>query len=608
MAEYFFDEDDSKEEIEFKDDLLNYRGYFVENDDEEEKKFYEYGAHFPYKFLYQRLEILVQERKEKQKELEKKLKEKELNSNKKSRNAQEKNEESKQRENMKDLLNIFQPKGKSRNRGDVDIGLTYMPQMNKKKEEQIQVIDEVAIGLIKSTVGHKQENKNPNINIKNIKKNNIIKNEGLNGANRKYNNYINKNEKKSNILSSRKIKIGNKPTKIRKRNQNKIWNNNNSLNGNITISLNLFNKTKFAEKSNSKNMTHDFPFMSKITNNLVNKLKFIPYSKEKIRKHILNTGKTEQNIIKKGKQNKRNNKFRNINNKGSNSIYFGYQNTKNTSSSKNMVNNNNIKNSLINKIGISSSNNNQVNEKLDKKNKIMNKNSNLKNNITKNNLLDNNNTNNKFIKKNNILSGLKNNNNKNKNIYNINKNMAKKSNITSKNNISINSINKNSNNIENEKNKIQSINFKNMLLKKDNCISSNGNRNQFEFIDSFGTKINKNNISRNNKVSIFNNQIQSAANKNFHSMNNANKKIIKVIPAHVNINLTKNFNNSNQQLKTQNSKIKEINYKSNKNSSSNVNLIKYSTEKIETKKIVENNNNKKKKIKKRKILIIFKKN
>ena len=75
MAEYFFDEDDSKEEIEFKDDLLNYRGYFVENDDEEEKKFYEYGAHFPYKFLYQRLEILVQERKEKQKELEKKLKE-----------------------------------------------------------------------------------------------------------------------------------------------------------------------------------------------------------------------------------------------------------------------------------------------------------------------------------------------------------------------------------------------------------------------------------------------------------------------------------------------------------------------------------------------------
>ena len=216
MADYFFDEDDSKEEIEFKDDLLNYRGYFVENDDEEEKKFYEYGAHFPYKFLYQRLEILVQERKEKQKELEKKLKEKEINNNKKSGNDQEKNEESKQKENMKDLLNIFQPKGKSRNRGDVDIGLTYMPQMNKKKEEQIQVIDEVAIGLIKSTVGHKQENKNPNKNIKNIKKNNIIKNEGLNGANRKYNNYINKNEKKSNILSSRKIKSGNKPTKIRK--------------------------------------------------------------------------------------------------------------------------------------------------------------------------------------------------------------------------------------------------------------------------------------------------------------------------------------------------------------------------------------------------------
>ena len=104
MAEVFLDEEESKEELEFKDDILNYRGYFVENEDEEEKKFYEYGAHFPYMYLYQRLEILAQERKKTQNSLERKLKAKE------SKESKEKSKEKKHMNTFRDkkLIEIIE--------------------------------------------------------------------------------------------------------------------------------------------------------------------------------------------------------------------------------------------------------------------------------------------------------------------------------------------------------------------------------------------------------------------------------------------------------------------------------------------------------------------
>ena len=600
MEEYLLENEESKEDdIEFREDILNYRGYFVENGDEEEKKFYEYGAHFPYMYLYQRLEILAQERKSNKKALEAKLEKKEKEINKKeSIEDPATNEESKPNENLKDLLSIFKQKGKSRNRGDVDIGLTYMPKMNRKKEEQSNAIDNMETGLIKSSAGQKEEKKNNNKNIKNMKKNNLTRNEELIGANLKYNNYMNKKEKNSNNFVAKKIKSGNPQSKVRKRNENKIWNINNSLNGNITISLNILNKTKLGEKNNSKNMTHDIPYMTKITNNLVNKLKSIQYSKEKLRNQILNTGNVEQNLNKKGKANKMINKFRNLNNKGSYSNYYGYQNTKNTSSSKNMINNpNNMK--KVNKIGIAP-NAKQINEKLVKKK------ANMKNNIISRNILNNNN--NKLIKQNNFLSNLKNNNNKNKNIYNINKNLLKKNNNnnkTSKNNISINNNSNNNNNInnnQNQKNKIpNNNNYKTVLLEKENNKLSALNKNQYEFLDNISSKKNKNNISRNNNIPIFNKEIQNSVNKNFHSVNNQKKKNIKPKANHVNINLTNNFNNLYQQPKTQlANKMKEINYKYNKNCSSNINLKKYSPGKPIQKKSNDYTNNKRLEAQKRK--------
>ena len=594
MADYFLDEE-SKEEIEFKDDILNYRGYFVENGDEEEKKFYEYGAHFPYMYLYQRLEILAQERKANKTQLEKKLSKKEKKvininiNNKDSKDDPITNEESKQNENLKDLLDIFKQKGKSRNRGDVDIGLTYMPQMNRKKEEQSNAIENIA-DLIKSSAGKNEESKiNASKNIKNMKKNNLIKKEELIGANLKYNNFINKNDKKdiksNNNKATKKVKSGNQQAKIRKRNENKIWNINNTLNGNITLSLNILNKTKFGEKNNSKNMTHDIPYMAKLTNNLVNKLKSIQYSKEKLREQILNSGNTGKNQNKRGNVKKIINKFRNLNNKGS---YNGYQNTKNTSSSKNLINNNNKKEKIkISKIGVPSAIN-PIKEKSEKNN---NNNSKIKNKSINKNILNNNNNNN-FINQNNFLSNLKTNNKiKSKNIYNVNKNLIKKANVTSKNNISINNTHN-----QNQKNKIPNNNYKTVLLQKENIKSSSINRNQNEFLENMAYKKSKNNISRNNNIPIFNNQIQNSLNKNFHSVNVNNQNKNNKSKANTsNINLTKNLNNLNQQNKTLiSNKIKEINVQINKNSASNINLKKYSPGKTTHKKSHDLNINNKK--------------
>ena len=68
-------DNDSNDEIDAQiNDVNDYKGYFLENniDDDEEGKFFEYGAHFPYLFLYQKLEILAQIRKEEEENIKEK--------------------------------------------------------------------------------------------------------------------------------------------------------------------------------------------------------------------------------------------------------------------------------------------------------------------------------------------------------------------------------------------------------------------------------------------------------------------------------------------------------------------------------------------------------
>ena len=206
MEDFYLDnESDSDEDIDVKNDIYNYKGYFIENEEEEEKKFYEFGAHFPYKYLYHRLEIIAKEREEKQKELEQKLKEKEIKETQNNENIKAKDN------NLKGLLDIFEQKGKSRNRYNIGNGLTYMPQMNKKNQNNFNIIDNVEINLVKSTSG-KNQNKN---------KNNKISKSNKNSSN---NNYSTKYKDNKNLNINKKSdkkkgkKYQNNQIKIRKRN------------------------------------------------------------------------------------------------------------------------------------------------------------------------------------------------------------------------------------------------------------------------------------------------------------------------------------------------------------------------------------------------------
>ena len=491
MAEYFFDEESSNNEddnTEGNNDIYNYKGYFAENEDEE-KKFYEFGAHFSYKLLYKKLEILAQQREKEQKELESKLKIKE------SREDPATNEESNTNDNLKDILSIFQQKGKSRNRGDINIGLTYMPQ-NKKNINNLNSNEVPGLNIIKST-----SRQNP---YENMNKNKLNRMNNKNKSNNIINIKINKNL--SNKKNKNKNKSFNINNKVRKRNnQNKI-NVNNSINNNV-IGLNIYNKIKYFEKTNLKNLTHDMPYISKIKDNLAKKLKSIQYSKEKLRKQIINTGKLEQKLTKVNK----------INSKWSCSKFYGNQNKKNLSSSKNMLSKE--------KKSIKKINNNSCISSDKKKEK-------KKSFINNNNLMYKS----KSYKNTNIQG----------NIQSIKDNYYK----NNKNKLIFNSMisNKQFNNKNSQIKIPNNNNYKSLKDKINSKTSSNLKKKNFEFIEN----ISKNKkISRNNNMPVYERSLNNT-NKIFNSLNdisgNNNSKIIK------NINFNSNLNNLTQQLKQEYSK------------------------------------------------------
>ena len=100
-----------------ENDNLNYKGYFIENADaDEDPKFYEYGAHFPYHELYQALLILRQKKLNMQKG---KQIETILPSNKKKSTIRErnntKNKIDDKKNNLNNIMSLFKSRGKSRN-------------------------------------------------------------------------------------------------------------------------------------------------------------------------------------------------------------------------------------------------------------------------------------------------------------------------------------------------------------------------------------------------------------------------------------------------------------------------------------------------------------
>lgn len=351
-GQYFFDEDsDISENNDLNDNNImhEYKGYFVENEEEEEKKFYEFGAHFPYKYLYNKLEILAKEREEQKKELENKLKEKDGNTNS-SRN------------NFKNILSIFQQKGKSRNREDVNIGLTYMPQVNKNNTNNLNKNNPYE-NIVKSTSENKDDINNKNrvksesINKSKKNKNRLNNNICVKGISR------NKNKKKNNSKAT---------NKVRKRNHFNSLYANNSINNNI-LSVNNFNRIKLFEKNNLKNITHDIQFTSKSKDNLVQKLQSILNSKEKLRKQILNPrrfeNKSSNKINKIHNTNNIVNQFRQTNTNNTKNIYSKFF-AKNISSPKGVMHNDKSNkekisnNSCVSSMNKNEKKNNSINHKI----------------------------------------------------------------------------------------------------------------------------------------------------------------------------------------------------------------------------------------------------
>jgi hypothetical protein len=560
MDDDFFDEDEeSNENIDVKDDIYNYKGYFVENEqDEEEKKFYEFGAHFSYEQLCQRLEIISKERKQKQTELEEKLNKKEKE--KETKKEPPPNKDIKNNDNIKKLLSIYQQKGKSRNRNDIEKGLTYMPHLNKKIFNNLSDNENKGNILLKSTSNQnntKIKNKDKNI----LKINLDIKDNKNNLFNLNNNNITTKSKGriKNNKKTNKNIKLSQKQIKIKRRNDSKYLNGNESTNSNKTVNIYLFNKSKLMDKINSKNVTHDTAYLSRVKNNLVNKLKSIQHSKEVLRKQILRTGNIEERLNKKLKMNGIFSKFKNRNIKFGKFKQLDGKNTENCSSSKNIsIKPPNHQKIISTKTSVSFVHN-QVKKYI----------YNIKNKM-------NNNFNNHFNTLNSHIKSLKDNNIKNKDIS------FKKS----KNKISQLKISSN--------NKSKTL----LLDKKGSKAPFRQKKINLEVIDKILIKKRKNNISR-NIISLFNNASQNSTNKNFNSVNNAlnGVKNNKINDDRAKLSFSSNYSNLTQQLKTYKSnKLKVRGSIPNQISISTASLKNYFKPKIQKKKNIELNANKSKKI------------
>ena len=160
-------DNESNDEIDAQiNDVNDYKGYFLENniDDDEEGKFYEYGAHFPYLFLYQKLEILAQIRKKENKILKEKLSKLALNEEKLKKSEKEKQNLKIQLQQLKNSLNNNntvenKPKNKIKSLRTMDESLSRQYSINLPEKVSIY---ESSIKNNKKPEIKKEDNKNIN--------------------------------------------------------------------------------------------------------------------------------------------------------------------------------------------------------------------------------------------------------------------------------------------------------------------------------------------------------------------------------------------------------------------------------------------------------------
>ena len=264
---------ESGEEIDVNNDnIFNYKGYFLENEEEEEEeeqKYFEYGAHFPYKFLYQKLEILKEEREEEEKKLKKEKIEKEENKD----------------NTFQNIFNCFNgSKGKSRNRNNNNNEkknvFTFVPQNDKKENEKNNnIIEESKI---------KEHNASSNIvNNKHKERtleNNKIKNENVNLYNSfasklKINKHLNysKKEDEDNLKINTKTASTNskkiKSIQLSREHLNKVFNSSQQKNKLEKKIKNKENNLKKLNDSKNKDLSSSYHHNSNYNlNNIQNKL------------------------------------------------------------------------------------------------------------------------------------------------------------------------------------------------------------------------------------------------------------------------------------------------------------------------------------------------
>ena len=237
-------DDSNNDDIDVKDDIFNYRGYFIENPEEDEDpKYFEFGAHFQYKALYNALRILRENqiKEEKGKQIEKIIQ----ISKKKIANKERNNTKIKKKDNsnLNNIINIFKFKGRSRNIGvdgqeENQNELTFVPKIN-----------------VKNNLSVKKEEKNQSKSLHAYKTNFNRGNYMKIYKNIKNKMHINSNSNKKNNNSNNKFKkTWLNQNKINKYSDKYILNKNKK---NIYQQINLFTNIKTLNQDNNNNCSCD---------------------------------------------------------------------------------------------------------------------------------------------------------------------------------------------------------------------------------------------------------------------------------------------------------------------------------------------------------------
>lgn len=277
--------DSSIEDTDMQDDIMNYKGYFIENEGaDEEPKYFEFGAHFPYKELCKCLEILRKEQIQKEAEKgETEIKQLVEINKKKIENRERNNTRNKDiKDNFQNILNGFNTKIRTRNIGNQEQNedkneLTYIPfnhninNLSIKKEEKnphksifINKINYTRIYFDNKNKKLKNINNDILNKKENVKNKNDSNNNNIISNNNNNHNFINKkfNKNKLNNIN----KLSDKCIMTRNREEKKIYQQINIPINNKTLPQNQ----NYNKNINSMNHFKSYQIQKKSQNNKKN--------------------------------------------------------------------------------------------------------------------------------------------------------------------------------------------------------------------------------------------------------------------------------------------------------------------------------------------------